>query len=49
MPALIDGHILNNVERTLLSLPGKFGGMGIVIFAILLKRNTKIQEISQNL
>ena len=34
MPALIDGHILNNVERTLLSLPG---GMGIVIFADIAK------------
>ena len=37
MPALIDGHILNHVERTLLSLPGKFGGMGIVIFADIAK------------
>ena len=32
IPALIDGHIPNNVERKLLSLPVKLGGMGIVIF-----------------
>ena len=33
MPALIDGHIPNNIERKLLSLPVKRGGMRIVIFA----------------
>ena len=33
IPALIDGHIPNNVERKLLSLPVKLRGMGIVFFA----------------
>ena len=33
IPALIDGHITNNVERKLLSLSVKLGGMGIIIFA----------------
>ena len=37
IPALIDGHIPNNVERKLLSLPGKLGSMGIVIFADIAK------------
>ena len=37
IPALIDGHIPNNVERKLLSLPVKLGGMGIVIFADIAK------------
>ena len=39
MPALIDGHIPNNVKRKreLLSLPVKLGGMGIVIFADIAK------------
>ena len=46
IPALIDGHIPNNVERKLLSLPVKLRGMGIVFLLILIKRNTKIQETS---
>ena len=33
IPALIDGHIPNNVERKLLSSSVKLGAMGIVIFA----------------
>ena len=37
IPALIDGHIPSNVERKLLSLPVKLGGMGIVIFADIAK------------
>ena len=37
IPALIDGHIPNNVERKLLSLPVKLGGMGIVMFADIAK------------
>ena len=39
VPALIDGHIPNNVKRKrkLLSLPVKLGGMGIVIFADIAK------------
>ena len=31
IPGLIDGHILNNIKRKLLSLPVKLGGMGIFI------------------
>ena len=38
IPALIDGHIPNNVERKLLSLPVKLGGMGIVIFVDIFKK-----------
>ena len=39
MPALIDGHIPNNVKRKmkLLQLPVKLGGMGIAIFAVIAK------------
>ena len=37
IPALIDGHIPNNVEKKLLSLPVKPGGMRIVIFADIAK------------
>ena len=37
IPALIDGHIPNNVEKKLLSLPVKLGGMRIVIFADIAK------------
>ena len=37
MPALIDGHIPNNVERELPSLPVKLGGMGIAVFADIAK------------
>ena len=33
IPVLIDGHISINIERKLLSLPVKRGGMKIVIFA----------------
>ena len=37
IPAPVDGHILKNVERKLLSLPVKLGGMEIVIFADIAK------------
>ena len=33
IPALIDGYILNSIERKLLSLPVKLGGMRIIVFA----------------
>ena len=36
-PALIDGHIPNSIERKLLSLPVKLGGMRIVTFANIAK------------
>ena len=32
IPTLIDGNFCNEMERKLLSLPAKYGGMGIVIF-----------------
>ena len=32
IPTLTDGHFCNEMERKLLSLPVKYGGMGIVIF-----------------
>ena len=37
IPALIDGHISNNVKRKRLSLPVKLGCMGVVIFADVAK------------
>ena len=37
IPVLFDGHIPNNVERKLLLLPVKTGGMGIVTFADIAK------------
>ena len=37
IPALIDRHIPNNVERKLLSLPVKLEGIGIVIFTDIAK------------
>ena len=37
IPAVIDRHISNNVERKLLSLPVKLGGVEIVIFADIAK------------
>ena len=37
IPALTNGHVPNNIERKLLSLPVKLGGMGIVIFADIAK------------
>ena len=33
IPKLVTGHILNETERSLLSLPVKFGGLGLVIFS----------------
>ena len=37
IPAPLDGHIPNKVERKLISLPVKLGGMRIVIFADIAK------------
>ena len=37
IPVPVDGHILRNVERKLLPLPVKLGGMEIVIFADIAK------------
>ena len=32
IPTLADGHFCNEMERKLLSLPVKYGGIGIVMF-----------------
>ena len=37
LPTLIDGHIPNNLDRKLLLLPVKLGGMEIVIFTDIVK------------
>ena len=33
IPALTDGHVINDLERQLLSLPPRLGGLGIKIFS----------------
>ena len=33
IPAIIGGHIINDTERKMLSLPTRLGGMGIKIFS----------------
>ena len=35
IPTLTDGHFCNEIERKLLSLPVKYGGMDIVIFCYI--------------
>ena len=32
IPTLADGHFCNEMERKLLSLPVKYGGIGVVMF-----------------
>ena len=38
IPAISDGHICSSIERRLLSLPHKSGGLGILIFVEMSQR-----------
>ena len=44
LSTLTDGHFCNDMEKKLLSLPVKYGGMGTVIFVTSFKMNTTTQE-----
>ena len=50
IPALTDGHIPNIIKKTLLSLPVKLEGMGIVIFADIAKTEYQnLRNITESL
>ena len=49
IPAITDGIKINQVERKILSLPAKYGGLAIPIFAEIQTTNTRTHSTSPNI
>ena len=49
IPAITDGIKIKQVERKILSLPAKYGGLAIPIFAEIQTTNTRTHSTSPNI